>query len=55
MIEAYTRLQDYESLEKLIAEIPERNELLQDLGDKFQQAGLCDAAVKCYEKFGDIK
>ncbi|KAL4456550.1 hypothetical protein ABPG74_000657 [Tetrahymena malaccensis] len=55
LIEAYTRIQDYESLEKLIAEIPERNELLQDMGDRFQQAGLCDAAVRCYEKFGDIK
>jgi len=35
LIEAYTRLEDYEGLEKLIGEVPERNDLLKDMGDKF--------------------
>ena len=34
MVEAYTRLEDYESLERVIDEIPENSPLLIDLGDK---------------------
>lgn len=55
MVEAYSRLEDYASLEKLIMEIPERTQLLMVLGEKFQMVGLCENAVKCFEKFGDIK
>ena len=35
MIEAFTRLEDYESLEKIILEIPDNTPILLVLGEKF--------------------
>lgn len=35
LIEAYTRLEDYDSLDKLANELPENSPLLADLGERF--------------------
>lgn len=55
MIEAYHNLEDFDSLELQIGNLPEGSPLLFSLGDKFQNAGLCEQAVKCYKKIGEIK
>ena len=55
MIEAFSRLEDYESLEKMIPEVHEGDPMLKDLAEKFMLVGLCENAVKCYEKMGEIK
>lgn len=55
LIDAYTRLEDYESLEKIMPEIPEGTSQLLALGDKFQSVGMCEAAVKCFERCNEIK
>ena len=55
LIEAYTRLEDYDSLEKLASDLPEGSPLLNELGERFQLMGLARSAVKCFEKTGDVK
>ena len=35
MIEAFSRLEDYESLEKIIIEIPDNTPILMTLGERF--------------------
>ena len=35
LIEAYTRIDDYDSLDKLANELPDGSPLLSDLGDRF--------------------
>eukprot|EP00825_Cyclidium_porcatum_P027778 TRINITY_DN2999_c0_g1_i2.p1 TRINITY_DN2999_c0_g1~~TRINITY_DN2999_c0_g1_i2.p1 ORF type:complete len:325 (+),score=59.13 TRINITY_DN2999_c0_g1_i2:176-1150(+) len=55
LVEAYSRLEQYDLLEQLISEIPDRTQLLLTLGEKFQSVGMGESAVKCFEKFGDIK
>lgn len=55
MIEAFFNIEDFESLEQMILNIPEGSNILLDMGDKFQNVGLCEAAVKCYKRAGDVK
>lgn len=55
LIEAFTMLEDYDSLAQIIEEIPENDPLLNELADRFQLAGMADYAVKCYEKLGEFK
>lgn len=55
MIEMYYNLEDFDSLKALIEVFPDGNDILLDLAERFQGAGLCDEAVECYSKFGDIK
>lgn len=52
LIEAFTMLEDYDSLAQIIEEIPENDPLLNELADRFQLAGMAEYAVKCYEKLG---
>jgi len=52
---AYYKLEDFTSLEKLLDSIPENSPILETLGEKFQSMGLCSAAVDSYVKFGDVK
>jgi WD repeat-containing protein 35 len=49
------RLDDYQALTALIEQIPERDEALLDLGEKFMSVGLCDEAVAAFLKGGDAK
>lgn len=55
MIEAFYNIEDFDNLEKIITSIPEGSKLLNDLGDKFQNVGLCEQAVNCYKRAGDVK
>ena len=55
LIEAFTMLEDYDSLAQIIEEIPENDPLLNELADRFQLAGMAEYAVKCYEKLGEPK
>ena len=52
MIEACIRLEFYDELEKMMTEFPDNSPYLIKLGEKFQLAGLCKNAVKCYERCG---
>jgi hypothetical protein len=44
-VEAYYRLEDTTSLEKLITILPENSPILDRLAEKFQSIGLCESAV----------
>jgi len=55
MIEAFYNIEDFENLEQIITSIPEGSKLLNELGDKFQNVGLCEQAVSCYKRGGDVK
>lgn len=55
MIDAYCKLEDFDSLEKIILDIAENDPLLNELGDRFMNAGLAENAVKCFERGGDVK
>lgn len=48
LIEAFTRMEDYDNLSQIITEIPENDPLLIDLAERFQMVGLAEHAVKCY-------
>lgn len=47
--------EDYDSLAKIIEEIPDNDPLLSELADRFQLAGMAEYAVKCYEKLEEYK
>lgn len=53
--EALYRLEDWHGLEELIYILPEGNELLRDVADKFSTVGMCEQAVKAYNKVPDVK
>jgi WD repeat-containing protein 35 len=55
LIEAFTRMEDYENLSQIITEIPENDPLLIDLAERFQMVGMAEYAVKCYERAGQVK
>lgn len=56
MIDNFYNLEDYDSVAKLIPILPEGDKaLFMTLGAKLQSVGMCDAAVKCFEKAGDPK
>jgi WD repeat-containing protein 35 len=42
-------------MEKMITILPENSPLLDKLAEKFSSLGLCEAAVECYVRFGDVK
>lgn len=48
-------MEDTSNLEKLISVLPENSPILDKLAEKFASLGLCEAAVQCYTKFGDVK
>lgn len=48
-------LGDFNQLEALVGEIPEKAPLLKEMALKFTRAGLCSSAVEAYLRMGDIK
>lgn len=52
---SYYKMEDFTSLEGLIKYLPENSPLLEMLGEKFQSMGLCQAAVTCFTRLGDVK
>ncbi|KAF0983873.1 hypothetical protein FDP41_007788 [Naegleria fowleri] len=55
LIEAYYRVEDFESLERMIEELPENNPLLPVIGDKLASIGLSLQAIQALVKGGKIK
>ena len=55
LINVWFKTEEYDKAIIYIERIPEENELLLFLGNKFEKYGLCDEAVKCYLRYGDIK
>jgi len=55
LIECHALLEDYVSLEKLIAQIAEGSPLLNEIGKKFMAVGMSTEAVSAYVKGGDMQ
>mmetsp|Transcript_32306 Transcript_32306/g.92700 ORF Transcript_32306/g.92700 Transcript_32306/m.92700 type:complete len:1232 (-) Transcript_32306:146-3841(-) len=55
LVDTYYFLEDYDSLERLINELPEGSPLLLDIGNKFTSVGLCEQAVQAFLRQGDVK
>ena len=55
LIESYYHSEEYESLAKLIDQLPEEDPLLENIAEKFQGIGLCEQSVKAYLKGGNIR
>ena len=55
LIKVWFKTEDFDQAVLYIDRIPEENEFLLTMGQKFETYGLCDEAVKCYLKYGDIK
>ena len=55
LIDAHFNGDDYENLENLIEQIQDGSPVLIDLAEKLQSVGLCDGAVKAYQKAGNVK
>ncbi|CAE7432828.1 Wdr35 [Symbiodinium pilosum] len=55
LVDTYYFLEDYDSLERLIPQLPEGSPLLTEVGNKFASVGLCEQAVQAYLRHGDVK
>jgi WD repeat-containing protein 35 len=55
LIECNYCLDDYEGMEELIETLPEGDELLLDMGQKFSSVGMSDQAVASYLRGGEVK
>lgn len=55
MVECYYQLEDYDSLRKIIEEIPERDPLLRKIAEMFATDAVYDVAVDVYTKLYDIR
>ena len=51
----YFAKEDYDKATKMLEVIPEEDEYLEEMGDKFLAVGMCDEAVSAYTKHGNIK
>ena len=50
----YFAQENYEKAANMLDVIPEEDEYLEEMGDKFNKKGMCDEAVKAYLKHGNI-
>jgi WD repeat-containing protein 35 len=50
----YFAKEDYNKAADMLEVIPEEDEFLEEIGDKFRGIGMCDEAVKAYVKHGNI-
>ena len=50
----YFAKEDYMKAANILEVIPEEDEFLEEMGDKFRGVGMCDEAVKAYIKHGNI-
>lgn len=55
LIECYYVLEDFVSLDRLIATIPEGSPLLLDIGDKFRSVGMSKEATSAFVRAGEPK
>ena len=51
----YFAKEDYNKAAEMLEVIPEEDEFLEEMGDKFRGIGMCEEAVKAYTKRGNIK
>jgi WD repeat-containing protein 35 len=51
----YFAKEEYDKATKMLEVIPEEDEYLEEMGDKFLAVGMCDEAVSAYTKHGNIK
>ena len=50
----YFAKEDYDKAVNMLEVIPEEDEFLEEMGEKFNSIGMCDEAVKAYIKCGNI-
>ena len=50
----YFAKEDYDKAANMLEVIPEEDEFLEEMGEKFNSIGMCDEAVKAYVKYGNI-
>ena len=55
LINVWFATEEFDKAANYIEKIPEQNEFLLFMGNKFETYGLCDEAVKCYLRYGDVK
>lgn len=55
LVECFYALEDFQSLGRLAEALPDGNQLLLNIGDKFQSVGLCNEGVASFLKAGDTK
>lgn len=55
LIEAFVKLESYDSLSQIITELPENSPQLLDLAERFKYVGLASYAAKCYERCSQPK
>jgi WD repeat-containing protein 35 len=54
-VECFYTLEEYGSLEKLTATVPDGHPILRNIGHKLASVGLCVPAVAALLKAGDVK
>lgn len=47
--------EEFDKAANYIEKMPEQSEYLLFMGNKFQTYGLCEEAIKCYLRYGDVK
>ncbi|XP_014880657.1 WD repeat-containing protein 35-like [Poecilia latipinna] len=55
LADCYYKLEDYNGLEQLAADLPENHKLLPEIGEMFATVGMCEQAVKAYLKSNQPK
>ncbi|MED6241180.1 WD repeat-containing protein 35 [Ataeniobius toweri] len=55
LADCYYRLENYDGLEQLAADLPENHKLLPEIGQMFVTVGMCEQAVKAYLKCNQPK
>ena len=55
LTKCYFAKEDYDKASKMLEVIPEEDEFLEEMGDKFMDLGMCHEAVIAYTKHGNIK
>ena len=55
LINVWFATEEFDKASNFIERIPEQNEFLLFMGEKFETYGLCDEAVNCYLRYGDVK
>ena len=55
IINTHFAKENYENAAKMLDVIPEEDEFLEEMGNKFNEIGMCDEAVKAYIKHGNIQ
>ncbi|KAJ3015471.1 WD repeat-containing protein 35 [Thoreauomyces humboldtii] len=55
LAECYYLIEEYDGLERLISTLPDADDVLKDIAEKFVTVGMVEQAARAFVKFGDIK